>query len=922
MKLNKLVKATKGYVGKAMALLLLMLLTLGVVPMSMALANGDAPSTVDAALVSAQQAIDNIATVSIPNKQAAIDSAVSAVNAVVGEINQILAAAEGAVVIANQATADASAAADSVVLAAADAQAALVAAEANEAAFNTLFEGIVAAVTPQNYNATLALVNLENAVAAAWNAYATAQNAANALAEDAVEVANTLPQTADAAILLAEDAQAAATALLQAWLDAEANLAQAADGTLAALAVDRLQTRTAAAAAYSDAIEAALVAAEMLVDAQEAFVAATATKAQAQGQADAYIQQLNLLISELNQFDGQSHTITINCEYTFQVAPPASELPGPAYSTSISRLVFNPTAQWGGSDTCIFFNWDYLDPWLMIEARILVEGGTVQTNLGNPSNPANVGNTQNVAMSPGSQMVLTDANGLPRQITANEPNVRIMIEVVVWTCPDRILQATHRFWATGTLQNTGGGSFHINGLCDDMTPTQSTTTIELSVGNINTPMNIANLVTPEVVELELDDLFMVDPYNLTDPTQPPTLTGTVTCEDTGRPIPGVRVYLYDDEGNQIDYRVTDENGFFDFGEVPVGDLEVRIDVDTIPEGYVVTDGYNRTVTTVPGGVYEEDFFARPSSTVQYLRKTPDRTAVRIGEAINWTLRGFHNYTGETATDFTIVDIPGRGQNFVSGRLPAFTNGAGITFDIRYTVYGSNEWRNHATGVDAGQPFEFFLPQPGNVFYTNIGFFFGDVPADFGYGDQIILTFLVGHGAPNNVLVNRFVVMHGEYEREGNGTAIVTSDIIIPDVPVSGPTTETTYPSTPSAPFLPTIPRVVSQHESDAPTQPLTDASYQPDAPIQPDLYVQYPVTDVATQQPAVDEPVVGADYYVPASVYIPATVQESVHVQDTAARVNPQTSNSRTGTIAFVAFAALILSGAAYVLVSKKKKYN
>ena len=57
---------------------------------------------------------------------------------------------------------------------------------------------------------------------------------------------------------------------------------------------------------------------------------------------------------------------------------------------------------------------------------------------------------------------------------------------------------------------------------------------------------------------------------------PPTLTGTVTCDDTGRQIPSVSVRLYErnEDGSYtfLRYEVTDENGFFDFNEVPVRTL--------------------------------------------------------------------------------------------------------------------------------------------------------------------------------------------------------------------------------------------------------------------------------------------------------------------------------------------------------------
>ena len=158
--------------------------------------------------------------------------------------------------------------------------------------------------------------------------------------------------------------------------------------------------------------------------------------------------------------------------------------------------------------------------------------------------------------------------------------------------------------------------------------------------------------------------------------------------------------------------------------------------------------------------------AIPDPTPEFI-KNPDRMVVNPGETINWTLRGFHNRSGGTVSDFTVVDIPGVGLNFRSASIPAFTNGEGITYEVRYTVAGSNEWRTYRTDIDASRPFSFSLPQPGNLHYTNIALFFGNVPADFALGNEIVMTFTVGNNAPNNTLINRFVVRYDNTEREGN-----------------------------------------------------------------------------------------------------------------------------------------------------------
>jgi len=134
-----------------------------------------------------------------------------------------------------------------------------------------------------------------------------------------------------------------------------------------------------------------------------------------------------------------------------------------------------------------------------------------------------------------------------------------------------------------------------------------------------------------------------------------------------------------------------------------------------------------------------------------------------------------------ATGFEIVDLPGVGLYFTAGSLPAFANGAGVTYDIRFRVEGSNVWHTHATNVSASQAFNFTLPQTSNTRYTHIGFFFGDVPANFGLGNTIVLTFTAGSSAPNNTLINRFFVSYGSTSREGGGQAT----LITPNVSSGG-----------------------------------------------------------------------------------------------------------------------------------------
>jgi len=215
-------------------------------------------------------------------------------------------------------------------------------------------------------------------------------------------------------------------------------------------------------------------------------------------------------------------------------------------------------------------------------------------------------------------------------------------------------------------------------------------------------------------------------------------------------------------------------------------------------GTAITNTATVNVPSMPGIGDQGSTTTTVTGNQPEMIKNPDRTVVRVGETIYWTLRGFHNPTGVAVTDFMIMDMPGRGLNFLSGSLPAFTGGEGITFDIRYTVAGSNQWHTHATGIDASQPFNFSLPQPGNLHYTNIALFFGDVPADFGLGNEIVLTFVVGADAPNNVLINEFLIRYNSIERPGLSP---DRPIVVPDDSDNGGSNVWT----PITPQLPTTP---------------------------------------------------------------------------------------------------------------------
>jgi len=233
-------------------------------------------------------------------------------------------------------------------------------------------------------------------------------------------------------------------------------------------------------------------------------------------------------------------------------------------------------------------------------------------------------------------------------------------------------------------------------------------------------------------------------------------------------------------------------------------------IASIAVGETVNVSFQVTVNALPNGVFESVFrnTARVNGnatntithTLRGLVKNPDRATVSVGETISWTLRGFHNPTSNPVANFTIVDMPSAGLNFVSGNIPAFTNSAGVTYDIRTRTAGSTEWVTQAANVSAANAFTFSVPQPGNLHYTEIGLFFGNVPVGFGLGDEIVLTFIVGDNPPGHTLTNMFWVRYDNIEIPG---ICPEPPVIVPpgDGAPEGTQGSTTQP-TPLIPFSP------------------------------------------------------------------------------------------------------------------------
>ncbi len=135
-------------------------------------------------------------------------------------------------------------------------------------------------------------------------------------------------------------------------------------------------------------------------------------------------------------------------------------------------------------------------------------------------------------------------------------------------------------------------------------------------------------------------------------------------------------------------------------------------------------------------------------------KIPTKTNVREGDIIDYMFTGFANPHSRSVQDYQIIDIAPVGMEFVSGKIPAFTSGEGITYTISYqTVAGKDVIIKE--GVDATKEYNFNAPKTSSHI-SEIKLFFKEVPANFGKNNTIAYRFEVGK-TNQKVLVNKGLV---------------------------------------------------------------------------------------------------------------------------------------------------------------------
>ena len=191
--------------------------------------------------------------------------------------------------------------------------------------------------------------------------------------------------------------------------------------------------------------------------------------------------------------------------------------------------------------------------------------------------------------------------------------------------------------------------------------------------------NILRHVMPDDTDFEHGYWVMMPTFQIFFTPIPPTLTGTVTCvtcpeDDPGLPMEGVSIHLHyvcEEEGDVTRTEVTDADGFFDFGQVPFGELELVKEVETVPEGHLSIEPRSiELVTATPGGEYEEHFFVEckepPTLTksIIYVNDEPyDGHVVVEGDVITYRLR-VHNPNPRAWSDFLVVDVLPAGLTLV------------------------------------------------------------------------------------------------------------------------------------------------------------------------------------------------------------------------------------------------------------------
>ncbi len=147
----------------------------------------------------------------------------------------------------------------------------------------------------------------------------------------------------------------------------------------------------------------------------------------------------------------------------------------------------------------------------------------------------------------------------------------------------------------------------------------------------------------------------------------------------------------------------------------------------------------------------------PSTSVleaKRFTKLPDKVKVNHGDLVNYTLSGIGNPYASVVTDFRIGDIVPEGIEFTTGKIPAFTQGSGLTYNIVYKNQDGIE-KTIAKNVDANAAYSFNAPTlAAGESIKELILVFGQVPVDFGKDNSLVYTFKVTATTPGTIITNK------------------------------------------------------------------------------------------------------------------------------------------------------------------------
>jgi len=131
----------------------------------------------------------------------------------------------------------------------------------------------------------------------------------------------------------------------------------------------------------------------------------------------------------------------------------------------------------------------------------------------------------------------------------------------------------------------------------------------------------------------------------------------------------------------------------------------------------------------------------------------------VSVIVEFTVGNIGNASSGDVRRFRIISNPSSGLQFVSGTIPAFTNGYGLFYTVKYRTNMTNPPRIMANNIRADRSFSLLPPQlmSGEII-TEIIIEFDTVPAGFRMDDTIIYRFIT---LDENNVANQWEVMYGD-----------------------------------------------------------------------------------------------------------------------------------------------------------------